>query len=247
VPDRPAVEVDGLVVSFRRRGGDPVRAVDGLSLAAPAGAITAVLGRNGAGKTTTVEACEGYRRPTAGSLRVLGRDPATDAADLHARVGVMLQEGGVPGAATWPQALRHAAALYAHPHEPAALADRLELGSLARTPYRRLSGGEQQRVRLALALVGRPELVFLDEPTSGLDPHARRDVWGLLTDLRAAGVTVVLTTHQLDEAERLADHVVIVDGGRAVAAGSPAELTASAAGPRSLEDVFLTLTARGDR
>ena len=227
--DQPAVEVADLVVTYRRRGADPLRAVDGLSLVAQREQVTAVLGPNGAGKTTTVETCEGYRRAESGTLRVLGRHPGADGAALRERVGVMLQDGGVPGGATCSQALRHASALYADPLPVTALVERLELGRLGRTPFRRLSGGERQRVRLALALVGRPELVFLDEPTSGLDPQARHDVWQLVGELRSAGVTVVLTTHLLDEAERLADHVVIVDGGRVVAAGTPAELTARGA------------------
>lgn len=216
----PAVDVRDLVVRY-----GPVTAVDGASLAAPAGALTAVLGPNGAGKTSTVEVCEGFRRFAAGTVRVLGLDPRRDSAALHARVGVMLQDGGVPSGASARRVLTHAAALYAHPHDVSWLLERLDLARLGRTPFRRLSGGEQQRLKLALALVGRPELVFLDEPTAGLDPHARRLVWELIEELRAAGVTLVLTTHLMDEAERLADHVVLLDRGRVVAAGTPYDLT----------------------
>jgi len=225
VPDvAPAVEIDDLVVRY----GD-LTAVGGLTLTAPAGAVTAVLGPNGAGKTTTVETCEGFRRQAAGRVRVLGLDPRRDRRALGARVGVMLQDGGVPSGARPMEVLRYAAGLYAHPHDPDELADRLSLTTLGRRPFRRLSGGEQQRVKLALALVGRPELVFLDEPTAGLDPHGRRATWELVEQLREDGVSVVLTTHLMDEAEQLADHVVIVHRGRVVAAGSPRALTSAGA------------------
>ena len=222
----PAVELADLVVTYPGRGRRaPVQAVRGLSLTAPLGAVTAVLGPNGAGKTTAVETCEGYRRAASGTVRVLGLDPRRDGRRLRPRVGVMLQDAGVPGGATSAEVLRYSARLFAHPADPGALEVRLGLVGLGRRPFRRLSGGEQQRVKLALALVGRPELVFLDEPTAGLDPQARRDTWGLVRDLRTEGVSVVLTTHFMDEAEQLADHVVIVDQGACVAAGTPAELT----------------------
>ena len=224
-----AVEIEDLGVSYPGRRGDRVDAVRGLSMTAVAGRVTAVLGPNGAGKTTTVEACEGYRPRATGLVRVLGLDPRTQGRELHPRIGVMLQDGGVPGGATSEQVLRYTARLYAHPADPAVLAERLGLGGLGRRAYRRLSGGEQQRVKLALALVGRPELVFLDEPTAGLDPQGRHATWDLVRELRDEGVSVVLTTHLMDEAEHLADHVVIVDAGRAVAAGSPAELSAAGA------------------
>ncbi|MDQ1705274.1 MAG: type transport system ATP-binding protein [Frankiaceae bacterium] len=222
-------------------------AVDGISFSAAAAEVTAVLGPNGAGKTTTLEICAGLRRADAGTVHVLGLDASRDATALRARVGVMPQATGSGAAGVYPSArprdvLRLFAALYADPHDPAALLDRLDLTAAAGTPWRRLSGGEQQRLSLALALIGRPELVFLDEPTAGLDLHARRSTWTLIEELRAAGVTVVLTTHAMDEAERLADRIVIVDAGRVVAAGSAAELTG---GGRSLEDVFLAVT--GDR
>ena len=222
-----AVAVTGLV---KRYGGKT--AVDGLDLTVARGSVTAVLGPNGAGKTTTIETCEGYRRADAGTVRVLGLDPAVpaDAAKLRPRIGVMLQSGGVYPGARALEMLRHTARLHAHPLDVDALADRLGLDSCGRTPYRRLSGGQQQRLALAMAVVGRPELVFLDEPTAGLDPHARRATWDLVRDLRADGVTVVLTTHHMDEAEQLADHVAIVDGGRVIAEGSPEELCRSDAG-----------------
>jgi len=220
----PAVEVIDLVIRY-----GSTTAVAGLSMTAPLGAVTAVLGPNGAGKTSTLETCEGYRRPASGFVRVLGRDPQDtrgDAIHLHSQVGVMLQEGGVAGAVRAGEILRYTAGLYANPLDPVELAARLGIDRVASTPYRRLSGGEQQRVKLALAVIGRPELVFLDEPTAGLDPQARHATWELIRDLRTSGVSVVLTTHLMDEAEELADHVVIIDRGVAVAAGSPAELTA---------------------
>ena len=215
----PAVEIVGLVKKY----GDKT-AVDGLDLTVDAGSVTAVLGPNGAGKTTAVEICEGYRRADAGSVRVLGLDPAADGERLRPRVGVMLQSGGVYAGARAEEMLRHVATLHAHPLDVPMLVERLGLGSCGRTTYRRLSGGQQQRLALALAVVGRPELVFLDEPTAGLDPQARRATWDLVDDLRTDGVTVVLTTHFMDEAERLADEVHIVDRGRVIASGSPEAL-----------------------
>ena len=203
-------------------------AVDGLSLRAGRGAVTAVLGPNGAGKTTTIEICEGYRRPDAGAVAVLGMDPVADARALRPRVGVMLQSGGIPPAVRPGEYLGVLARFHARPLDPAWLLDRLGLSAAARTQVRRLSGGQQQRVSLAAAVIGRPELVFLDEPTSGLDPQARHATWDLITGLRAAGASVILTTHHMDEAERLADHVAIVDHGRLVAEGTPAELTGTA-------------------
>ncbi|MFW6774859.1 ABC transporter ATP-binding protein [Nocardioides sp. CPCC 205120] len=216
----PAVEIDGLVMRY----GDTL-AVDGLSLDVAAGSITAVLGPNGAGKTTTLETCEGFRRPHAGTVRVLGLDPVRDRAALLPRIGVMLQAGGAWSGVRAVEMLRHVAALHAHPLPVDLLVERLGLGECGRTPYRRLSGGQQQRLGLALALVGRPELLFVDEPTAGMDPAIRRATWELLEELRADGVTTVLTTHYLDEAERLADHVHVIDHGQLIASGSPYELT----------------------
>jgi ABC-2 type transport system ATP-binding protein len=218
-PHPPAVEIAGLVKAY----GDKT-AVDGLSLAVERGSVTAVLGPNGAGKTTTVEICEGYRRADAGTVRVLGLDPAADGDRLRPRVGVMLQSGGVYAGARAEEMLRHVAKLHADPLDVGMLVERLGLGGCGRTTYRRLSGGQQQRLALAMAVVGRPELVFLDEPTAGLDPQARRATWDLVRDLRADGVTVVLTTHFMDEAEQLADDVHIIDRGRVIASGSPEAL-----------------------
>jgi len=206
------------------------RAVDGLSLTVARGEIVALLGPNGAGKTTTIEICEGFRRPDAGEVRVLGLDPLRDGAALKPRVGVMLQDGvGAYTGARAGELVRLFASYARQPQDPAALLDRVGLADVAATPVRRLSGGQKQRLSLALALVGRPELVFLDEPTAGMDPQARRGTWELVAQLRADGVSVVLTTHFLDEAEHLADTVFVIDSGRLVASGSPAELARSGA------------------
>lgn len=214
-----AIDVDGLVVRY----GDVV-AVDGLSLQASAGAVLALLGPNGAGKTSTVEVMEGYRPAASGRVRILGLDPQADQRALAGRIGVMLQRGGVYPTMPAGEVLRLFARYYRNPEDPGELLGRVGLHHAQRTPWRRLSGGEQQRLSLALALVGRPEVVFLDEPTAGVDPEGRLAIREVVAGLRAAGVCVVLTTHELEEAERLADQVVIVDRGRVVAAGSPAEL-----------------------
>jgi ABC-2 type transport system ATP-binding protein len=218
-----AVEIIGLVKHYGRTA-----AVAGLSLRAEQAQVTAILGPNGAGKTTTIEICEGFRRADEGSVRVLGLDPVRDGRALRPRVGVMLQSGGVPTAVRAGEYLRVMARFHARPVDPQLLLDRLGLTGCARTPYKRLSGGQQQRLSLAAAIIGRPELVFLDEPTAGLDPQARHATWDLIAGLRAAGTAVILTTHYIEEAERLADRVVIVDHGTLVAGGSPAELTGTA-------------------
>jgi ABC-2 type transport system ATP-binding protein len=220
VSDAPAVEIRGLVKDYGR-----TRAVAGLAMQAQRGQVTAVLGPNGAGKTTTIEVCEGYRRPDAGTVRVLGLDPVRDGRALRPRVGVMLQSGGIPTSARAADYLKVMARFYASPLDPAMLTEALGLTESARTPFRRLSGGQQQRLALAAAIIGRPELVFLDEPTAGLDPQARHATWDLIAGLRSSGASVILTTHYLEEAERLADHVVIVDRGAVVAQGTPAALT----------------------
>ncbi|NIK59994.1 ABC transporter ATP-binding protein [Kribbella shirazensis] len=231
-----AVEIDNLVVRYGEK-----TAVDGLSLTVTAGSVTAVLGPNGAGKTTTVETCEGFRRPDSGSVRVLGLDPLADHDELMPKIGVMLQEGGAWSGVRAVEMLRYVATLHTHPLEVPALVERLDLGSCGRTPYRRLSGGQKQRLSFALAIVGRPEIAFLDEPTTGLDPHGRREIWQLIRDLRDDGVTVVLTTHAMDEAEQLSDQVHVVSSGKVIASGTPDELTQHHT--KSLEDVFLELTA----
>jgi ABC-2 type transport system ATP-binding protein len=215
-----AVEVRGLVRTF-----GAIQAVNGLDLQLPPATVLALLGPNGAGKTTTVEVCEGFLRPDAGVVRVLGLDPIADGAALRPRIGVMPQGGGAYPGVRAGEMLGLVAVCAARPLDVGWLLDVLGLGPVARVPYKRLSGGQQQRLALACALVGRPEVVFLDEPTAGMDPQARRLVWDIVGRLRADGVSVLFTTHLMEEAEALADQVVIIDHGRVVAQGSPAELT----------------------
>ena len=224
-----AIEVDSLVVRYD--AAVPVTAVDGISFTVERGTVLALLGPNGAGKTTTVETLEGYRVPTSGQVRVLGLDPRRDAKALTPRMGVMLQRNGVYLTMGPAEVVRLFAAYYGdRALPPDDLVERVGLTGVAKTPWRRLSGGEQQRLSLALALIGRPEVVFLDEPTAGIDPAARLVVRDVIRDLRADGVCVLLTTHDLDEAEKLADRVVIVDHGRVVADGTSAELMRSGTG-----------------
>jgi ABC-2 type transport system ATP-binding protein len=215
-----ALAVDALDVSFGE-----VQAVAGLSFAVPRGSITALLGPNGAGKSTTIDVLCGFRRPDAGSAQVLGLDPVTDAVALRARVGVMLQQPGLHTGLRPLELLELFAAFYDAPLDPRALLEEVSLAQRAGSNVRTLSGGEQQRLSLAVALVGRPEIVVLDEPTAGIDAEGKRAIRDRVARLRADGVTVLLTTHDLEEAERLADHVVIIDHGHVVASGTPAELT----------------------
>jgi ABC-2 type transport system ATP-binding protein len=217
----PAVRVRGLV---KRYGGHAV--VDGIDLDVPQADVFALLGPNGAGKTTTVEIIEGYRRRDGGSVSVLGVDPAHGGPALRARVGLMLQGGGVDPRARPAEILRLYAALHAEPRDPRELIALVGLEAVSSTPYRHLSGGERQRIGLAIALVGRPELLILDEPTAGMDPAARAATRELLRSLRGDGVTTLLTTHDLGDVERVADRLAIIDHGRIVAAGTPADVTA---------------------
>ncbi len=229
-PQSPAIDVQQLVVRYPA-APNPVTAVNALSLSAFKGTICTLLGPNGAGKTSTVETLEGYIKPTSGTVRVLGLDPIAESRQLLPRIGVMLQRNGVYVTMTPADCIALFAAYYpGRARKPQELIDRLGLGRVAKTPWRRLSGGEQQRVSLALALIGRPEVVFLDEPTAGIDPGARLVVRDVISELRADGVCVVLTTHDLDEAEKLSDHIIIIDRGKIVAAGSPAELMSSTEG-----------------
>jgi ABC-2 type transport system ATP-binding protein len=223
VTQAPAVEIRGLVKQYGR-----TVAVAGLSLRAERGEVTALLGPNGAGKTTTIEICEGYRKPDEGRVTVLGLDPQRDARRLRPRVGVMLQSGGMPAGARAGEYLAVMARFYAHPLSPRDLLGRLGLAASAPTLVKRLSGGQRQRLSLAAAVIGRPELVFLDEPTAGLDPQGRHATWELIAAIRTSGASVILTTHQMDEAERLADRVAIIDRGVLVAEGTPGGLTGSA-------------------
>lgn len=229
IGDSPAVRISGL---HKRYGDNP--AVAGLDLHVPSGGVLALLGPNGAGKTTTVEICEGFQRADTGEVRVLGLDPIADAARLRPRVGIMPQGGGAYPGVHADEMLGLIASCAAEPLDPAWLLDVLGLSGVRRTSYKRLSGGQQQRLSLACALVGRPELMFLDEPTAGMDPQARRLVWELVGALRRDGVSVLLTTHLMDEAEALADRVVIIDQGRTVADGSASELTEPEDGKQEL-------------
>jgi ABC-2 type transport system ATP-binding protein len=216
-----AVVVDGLA----KRYGDRT-VVDHVSLTVAPGEIVAILGPNGAGKTTTVEVIEGYRRADAGTVRVLGEDPARGGRSLRARVGLMLQAGGIDLRARPRETIEQYARFHADPRDPAELMELLGLQSVAATSFRRLSGGERQRLGLALALVGRPEVLILDEPTAGMDPEARAVVRAVIAGQRAAGVAILLTSHDLTDVERLADRIVVLVAGRVAAAGTPAELAA---------------------
>ena len=228
-----AVRVADLVVRFGHR-----IVLDGLSLEAETGALTAVLGPNGAGKTTLIRCCTDLIRPASGTVAVLGSSAGSP--QLSGRIGLMPQSAGSWSGIKTIELLRYLAGLYANPLPVPALIERLGLSDCAKTPYRRLSGGQQQAVNLAGALVGRPELVFLDEPTAGMDPHARRATWLLLRELRANGVTMLLTTHAMDEAEALADQVFIVDHGKVTISGTVRQLTKSGG---TLETVFLNHTS----
>ncbi|MEW1585375.1 ABC transporter ATP-binding protein [Micromonospora vinacea] len=220
----PVIEVTHL----KKRYGDLV-AVDDVSLAVETGEIFGVLGPNGAGKTTTVECVAGLRVPDGGGVSVLGLDPRRDAAQLRQRVGVQLQESQLPDRLRVAEALELYASFYSDPADPAELIDKLGLGEKRNTAYKKLSGGQKQRLSIALALVGNPEIAILDELTTGLDPQARRDTWGLIEQVRDSGVTIVLVTHFMEEAERLCDRVAVIDQGRVVALDSPAGLVSAVA------------------
>lgn len=222
------------------------QALNGLSFDARGGHVTCVLGPNGAGKTTAVELAVGLREPQQGSVRVLGIDPWRAPADHRAQVGVMLQDGGLPASVTPDRLLKHLASLYSV-NDRTELIDVLGISDFARTPTRRLSGGQRQRLALAAALIGRPKVVFLDEPSAGLDPHSRLDVWDLICAARDRGAAVVVTTHSFEEAERLADWVVVVASGKVVADGTVASVTAEAStgsseSTTSLESAYFALT-----
>ncbi|MFI6595807.1 ABC transporter ATP-binding protein [Nonomuraea sp. NPDC050536] len=230
------IEIDGLTKSYRG-----TTAVDRLCLRVERGEIFGIAGPNGAGKTTLVECAAGLRGRDGGTLRVLGLDPATDRRALLPRIGVQLQEAALPDAIKVGEALRLYASFYARPADWRVVMDEWGLTGRRRTRFASLSGGWKQRLFIALALVGDPEVVFLDELTTGLDPSARRTVWGLIRAIRERGVTVVLVTHFMDEAEALCDRIAVVDAGRVIAEGSPRELIARTR-THSLDDAYVTLT-----
>jgi ABC-2 type transport system ATP-binding protein len=225
VPAGPAILVEGLIKSYGRR-----RAVDDLSFTVEAGEAFALLGPNGAGKTTTIEILEGYRTPDAGTVRVLGIDPRRGAREVKPRIGVMLQEGGLYPGIRVEEAVRLFAAFYPNPGDPGGVLEMTRLTEHRRSVVRRLSGGLKQRLNLALALVGRPDVLFLDEPTAGMDARARADTLGTLRALKGEGATIMLTTHLLEEAEALADRVAIIDRGRLAGLGTPGSLGADSPG-----------------
>ena len=212
----PVIEVDGLVKSY-----DDRVVVDGVSFSVEEGEIFAILGPNGAGKTTTVESIAGLRTPDSGRIRVFGFDPVEDRAQVRSHLGVQLQESRFQDRVKAKEVVETFAALYPDPLDVSSLLERLGLSDKANTRYARLSGGQQQRLSIAVALVGRPRAVILDELTTGLDPQARRETWGLVEELRDTGVTILLVTHFMEEAERLADRLALIDEGRLVALDTP--------------------------
>jgi len=223
----PVIEIERLHKEYGR-----VTAVDEVSFAVEKGEIFGILGPNGAGKTTTVECISGLRAPDAGRVRVLGLDPVADRDELRQRVGVQLQEAGLPDKLKVRETMQLFASFYRDPAEVDPLLERLGLTEKADARYKKLSGGQKQRLAIALALVGRPEVVVLDELTTGLDPHARRETWGLVEQVRDTGVTVLLVTHFMEEAERLCDRLALIDRGRVVAIDTPAGLAERTGGQR---------------
>ena len=220
-----SIEVNDLYIAY----GEKI-AVAGVSFQADSGEVLTILGPNGAGKTSTVESIEGYRKPSRGTIRVLGLDPYTDLPKLAPFIGVMLQDGGIYPRMTPLQALRLFHGYYKDPIHIDQLIELVNLQGVLRTPYRRLSGGEKQRLSLALAIIGKPKVVFLDEPTAGIDPEGRLAVREVIRNLKSQGVCVLMTTHELDEAERLSDRIIILDRGMIVAEGTPKQLMSASHG-----------------
>ena len=235
-PAPPVIEVAHLHKAYGR-----TIAVDDVSLTVHSGEIFGILGRNGAGKTTTVECITGLRAADRGEISVLGLDPRRDRHELHERVGVQLQESAVPELMRVREAVELYASFYRHPADPRELIANLGLEDAQRTYFKHLSGGQKQRLSIVLALIGQPEIAVLDELTTGLDPEARRDTWRLIEGVRARGVTIVLVTHFMEEAERLCDRVALIDHGRVIALDRPAALV-DATGTARLEDAFFALT-----
>jgi ABC-2 type transport system ATP-binding protein len=221
-PSTPALRVSGL-----RKAYADVVAVDGLDLTVQSGECFGLLGPNGAGKTTTIEICEGLTAPDAGDVEVLGRRWDRDERALRERLGIQLQETQLAEKLTVDETIRLFRSFYARGRDVNEVIDVVQLGEKRQSRVGKLSGGQKQRLALACAIVGDPELLFLDEPTTGLDPQSRRQLWDLIVELRASGRSIVLTTHYMDEAERLCDRVAIVDHGHVIALGSPRDLIAS--------------------
>jgi ABC-2 type transport system ATP-binding protein len=228
-PGRPAVEITHLRKAYRG-----VVAVDDVSLSVAEGEIFGILGPNGAGKTTTVECATGLRTPDAGTVRLMGLDPRTDRDEIRQITGVQLQTSALPAKLRVAEILDMHRSFYRHPADMNELIEALGLAAKRRASYRSLSGGQRQRLSVALALIGRPQVAVLDEMTTGLDPQARRDTWGLIEGIRGRGVTIVLVTHFMEEAERLCDRVALIDSGRVVALDTPAGLAARAAGGKQV-------------
>src|SRR5438876_1611628 len=237
---RPAVEVARL-----RKAYGALVAVDDVSFTVAEGEIFGILGPNGAGKTTAIECTIGLRRPDAGTIRLLGLDPHADPDQVHEIVGVQLQSGALPAKLRVGEILEEYRSFYRDPADVEELLDVLGLSAKRGDHYRSLSGGQRQRLSVALALIGQPRLAFLDEMTTGLDPQARRDTWELNEHIRDRGVTIVLVTHFMEEAERLCDRVALIDRGRVVALDTPARLAAQARGGKTVR--FLPSAPFGDR
>jgi ABC-2 type transport system ATP-binding protein len=247
--------IPALRVQKLRKSYSDVVAVDGLDLEVHAGECFGLLGPNGAGKTTTIEICEGLLTADSGSVEVLGRRWETDADDLRELLGIQLQETQLSEKLTVDETLTLFQSFYRDARDVADVIDQVELGEKRYSRVGGLSGGQKQRLAVACALVGNPQLLFLDEPTTGLDPVSRRGLWDLIAKFQAEGKTIVLTTHYMEEAERLCDRVAIVDHGHVIALGAPQELIESVdvshlppPEPRktsaTLEDVFVSLTGR---
>jgi ABC-2 type transport system ATP-binding protein len=223
------IEVKDLI----KRYGEQA-AVNGVSFTVEEGEIFGILGRNGAGKTTTVESIAGLRTPDSGTIRVLGLDPRRDNAKLRQQVGVQLQDSQLPDQIKVWEALDLYSSFYDHPANWEQLIDDLGLAEKRNTPFRKLSGGQRQRLSIALALVGNPKIAILDELTTGLDPQARRDTWQLIENVRARGVTILLVTHFMEEAERLCDRLALIDAGRVVALDTPAGIVSQVNGEQRI-------------
>jgi ABC-2 type transport system ATP-binding protein len=228
VAERRQRDAEGAAIEVRalRKAYGPTQALDGVDLTVRRGELLAVLGPNGAGKTTLVEILEGHRSATSGEVSVLGFDPADRERDFRRRIGIVTQEEGLDPLLTVAEAVDLYAAAYPDPRPTAEVLELVGLGERADVRTQALSGGQRRRLELALAIAGNPELIFLDEPTTGFDPAARRQSWELIASLREHGTTILLTTHYLDEAQHLADRVVVVAGGRVIAEGTPESLGA---------------------